>query len=102
MGFNESRKYKKTFIGSGVGTGSVQTLLEGHSILSLEGSLSRVCDVKKNGSLKAHLQHMKALSTIEAGYMTFTKAWKKEIWLKGLLTESGYELSLVAGIATGA
>ncbi|GJT64964.1 hypothetical protein Tco_1016444 [Tanacetum coccineum] len=26
MGFNESRKYKKTFIGSGVGTGSVQVL----------------------------------------------------------------------------
>ncbi|GJV55811.1 zinc finger, CCHC-type containing protein [Tanacetum coccineum] len=28
----------------------VQTLLEGHSILSLEGSLSRDCDVKKNAS----------------------------------------------------
>ncbi|GJR54456.1 hypothetical protein Tco_1404977 [Tanacetum coccineum] len=27
----------------------VQTLLEGHSILSLEGSLSRDCDVEKNG-----------------------------------------------------
>nr|GEW56611.1 zinc finger, CCHC-type [Tanacetum cinerariifolium] len=27
----------------------VQTLLEGHSILSLEGSLSEDCDVKKNG-----------------------------------------------------
>ncbi|GKE79958.1 hypothetical protein Tco_1549958 [Tanacetum coccineum] len=26
MGFNKSRKYKKTFIGSGVGTGSVQVL----------------------------------------------------------------------------
>ncbi|GJX84294.1 zinc finger, CCHC-type containing protein [Tanacetum coccineum] len=34
--------------------------------------------------------------------MTLTGAWKKEIWLKGLLAESGYELSLVAGIATGA
>ncbi|GKD99474.1 hypothetical protein Tco_1387458, partial [Tanacetum coccineum] len=54
------------------------------------------------GSLKANLQHMEALSTTEAGYMTFTEAWKKEIWLKGLLTESGYELRLVAGIATGA
>nr|GEY90017.1 hypothetical protein [Tanacetum cinerariifolium] len=40
--------------------------------------------------------------TSEAGYMTFTKAWKKKIWLKGLLTESRYELRLVAGIATGA
>ncbi|GJU02325.1 zinc finger, CCHC-type containing protein [Tanacetum coccineum] len=37
-----------------------------------------------------------------AAYMTLTGAWKKEIWLKGLLAESGYELSLVAGIATGA
>ncbi|GJX96919.1 hypothetical protein Tco_0352717 [Tanacetum coccineum] len=54
------------------------------------------------GSLKANLQHMEALSITEAGYMTFTEAWKKEIWLKGLLAESGYELSLVAGIATGA
>ncbi|GKC34779.1 hypothetical protein Tco_1047163 [Tanacetum coccineum] len=30
------------------------------------------------------------------------EAWKKEIWLKGHLTKSGYELSLVARIATGA
>nr|GEY66652.1 zinc finger, CCHC-type [Tanacetum cinerariifolium] len=54
------------------------------------------------GSLKANLQHMEALSTTEAGYMTFTEAWKKKMWLKGLLTESRYELKLVAGIATGA
>nr|GEV03304.1 hypothetical protein [Tanacetum cinerariifolium] len=89
----------------------VQTLLEGYSILSLEGSLSGDCDVEKNGyglmilgcarSLKANLQHMKARSTTEAGYMTFTDAWKKEIWLKGLLTGSRYELRLVGGIATG-
>nr|GEW63788.1 zinc finger, CCHC-type [Tanacetum cinerariifolium] len=118
----------------------VHTLLEGHFILSLEGSLSGDCDVKKNGkwsctyavgsqeyqmvcmildmgsadvgyglmilgcagSLKANLQHMKALLTTEAGYMTFTEAWKKKIWPKGLLIESRYELRLVAGIATGA
>nr|GEV32051.1 zinc finger, CCHC-type [Tanacetum cinerariifolium] len=147
----------------------VQTLLEGHSILLLEGSLSGECDVEKNGkwsciyavesqeyqmvctrpdiastnvgmldgfdrglqthvqvlvdfdypmgrsitrygfmilrcagSLKANLQHMEALPTTEAGYMTFTEAWKKKMWLKGLLTESRYELRLVAGIATGA
>ncbi|GJZ74049.1 hypothetical protein Tco_0638195, partial [Tanacetum coccineum] len=54
------------------------------------------------GSLKANMQHIEALSTTEAGYMTFTEAWKKEIWLKGLLTESRYELRLVAGIATSA
>nr|GEY32313.1 zinc finger, CCHC-type [Tanacetum cinerariifolium] len=51
-------------------------------------------------SMKANLQHMEALSTTKAGYMTFTKAWKKKMWLKGLLTESRYELRLVAGIAT--
>nr|GEX31761.1 putative reverse transcriptase domain-containing protein [Tanacetum cinerariifolium]GEX98803.1 putative reverse transcriptase domain-containing protein [Tanacetum cinerariifolium] len=54
------------------------------------------------GSLKANLQHMEALSTTKAGYMTFTQAWKKKIWLKGLLTESRYELRLVAGIAIDA
>ncbi|GKC52449.1 hypothetical protein Tco_1075194, partial [Tanacetum coccineum] len=50
------------------------------------------------GSLKANLQHIEALSTTKVGYMTFTEAWKKEIWLKGLLTELGYELRLVAAI----
>nr|GEV75133.1 hypothetical protein [Tanacetum cinerariifolium] len=95
-----------------------------------QGSLSGDCDVKKNdkwsciyavgsqeyqmvctrldiasadvGSLKANLQHMEALSTTEARYMTFTEARKKEIWLKELSTESRYELRLVKGIATGA
>nr|GEW80929.1 zinc finger, CCHC-type [Tanacetum cinerariifolium] len=85
----------------------VQTLLEEHSILSLEGSLSGDCDVEKNGkwsciyavrsqeyqmvctrpdiasadveSLKANLQRMEALSTTKARYMTFTEAWKKKI-----------------------
>ncbi|GJS75690.1 hypothetical protein Tco_0725571 [Tanacetum coccineum] len=38
------------------------------------------------GSLKGNLQHMEALPTTKAGYMTFIEAWKKEIWLKGLLT----------------
>ncbi|GJS67075.1 hypothetical protein Tco_0681639 [Tanacetum coccineum] len=52
----------------------VLTLLEEHSILSLKDSLLGDCDVEKNGSLKANLQHMEALSTTEAGYMTFTEA----------------------------
>nr|GEX62174.1 zinc finger, CCHC-type [Tanacetum cinerariifolium] len=102
----------------------------GNTMRVSQSSLSGDCDVEKNGkwsciyvvgsqeyqmvctrlniasvdvgSLKANLQHMKALSTTEAGYMTFTEAWKKEIWLKELVTESRYELRLVAGIATGA
>nr|GEY06995.1 retrotransposon protein, putative, Ty1-copia subclass [Tanacetum cinerariifolium] len=103
----------------------VQTLLEGHSIPSLEASTDvGMLDVFDRGlqtdvhvfvdfdytmgrsitvmgrsitryglmilgcakSLKANLQHMEALSTTEAGYRTFTEAWKKKIWLKGLLT----------------
>nr|GFC01361.1 hypothetical protein [Tanacetum cinerariifolium] len=50
------------------------TLLEGQSMLSLEGSLSGDYDVRQNGNLKANLQHMEALSTTEVGYMTFTEA----------------------------
>ncbi|GJX93940.1 hypothetical protein Tco_0348526, partial [Tanacetum coccineum] len=99
----------------------VQTLLEGHSILLLEGSLSRGCDVEKNGKWSciyavgsqeyqmvctrldiASADHMMALSPTEAGYMTLTEAAKEAIWLKGLAIESGFELKIVAGIATGA
>ncbi|GJS86842.1 hypothetical protein Tco_0769478 [Tanacetum coccineum] len=62
----------------------VQTLLEGHSILSLEGSLSR--DVMWKRML---------------GIYTYGGC-KGAIWLKGLAIESGFELKIVAGIATGA
>nr|GEZ36485.1 hypothetical protein [Tanacetum cinerariifolium] len=57
---------------------------------------------KFDHGLQTDIQYMEALPTTEAGYMTFTEAWKKKMWLKGLLTESRYELRLVAGIATGA
>ncbi|GJW08720.1 hypothetical protein Tco_1571143 [Tanacetum coccineum] len=65
----------------------VQTLLKGHSMLSLKDSLSGDCDVEKNGSLKVNLQHMMALSTTEVGYMTFTLA--------------NLQLKIVADIGTG-
>ncbi|GKC38317.1 hypothetical protein Tco_1050701 [Tanacetum coccineum] len=39
---------------------------------------------------------------VEAGYMTLTEAAKEAIWLKGLAIKSGFELKIVAGIATGA
>ncbi|GJQ95744.1 zinc finger, CCHC-type containing protein [Tanacetum coccineum] len=120
----------------------VQTLLEGHSILSLEGSLSGDCDVEKNGKwsciyavgsqeyqmvctrldiasadvgmldkfdrgLQTDVHVLWILTTSwvdqsQAGYMTLTKAAKEAIWLKGLAIESGFELKIVAGIATGA
>nr|GEZ73963.1 zinc finger, CCHC-type [Tanacetum cinerariifolium] len=116
----------------------VQTLLEGHSILSLEGSLSGDCDVQKNASISVDMLDrldrglqtniqvffdfdyamgrsitimsrsmrgygliLECVGSLKA-YLQHIKAWKKEIWLKRLLTESGCELRLVAGIATGA
>ncbi|GJX10621.1 hypothetical protein Tco_0200480, partial [Tanacetum coccineum] len=105
----------------------VHTLLEGHSILSLGGSLSGDCDVEKNGKwsgiyavgsqeyqmvctrldiasadVEAMRLHMMALSTTEAAYMTLTEVAKEAIWLKRLAIESGFELKIVAGIATRA
>ncbi|GJX48306.1 hypothetical protein Tco_0273496, partial [Tanacetum coccineum] len=38
----------------------------------------------------------------QAGYMTLTEASKEAIRLKGLAIESGFELKIIAGIATGA
>ncbi|GKA70640.1 hypothetical protein Tco_0776779 [Tanacetum coccineum] len=123
---------------------SVQTLLEGHFILSLEGSLSGDCDVEKNGKwsciyvvgiqeyqmvctrLDIAFEDVGMLDkfdrglqtdvhvfvdfdyamgrsiTVMAAYMTLTEAAKEAIWLKGLAIESGFELKIVAGIATGA
>ncbi|GJR28193.1 hypothetical protein Tco_1104425, partial [Tanacetum coccineum] len=122
----------------------VQTLLERHSILSLEGSLSRNCDVGKNDKwsciyavgiqeyqmvctrldiastnvgmldkfdrgLQTDVQvfvdfdyTMGRSITVIAEYITLTEAAKEAIWLKGLAIESGFELNIVAGIATGA
>ncbi|GKE36458.1 hypothetical protein Tco_1459863, partial [Tanacetum coccineum] len=168
MGFNESGEYKKTFISSGVCTGSMQWRRFMHTGLKDDmyarsdvyvlsngcrkcsngyfwestpgikvGSLSRDCDVEKNGKwsciyavgsqeyqmvctrlditsanvgmldkfdrgLQTDIQVFVDFDYAMVAYMTLTGAWKKEIWLKGLLAESGYELSLVAGIATGA
>ena len=45
---------------------------------------------------------MMTLLTTEAEYMTLTGGLKEDTWLKGLSTELGFELRLVAGIATGA
>ncbi|GJX36424.1 hypothetical protein Tco_0247981 [Tanacetum coccineum] len=43
-----------------------------------------------------------ALSRTETTYMTLTKAAKEAIWLKRLVIKSGFELKIVADIATGA
>ncbi|GJR18436.1 hypothetical protein Tco_0966963 [Tanacetum coccineum] len=40
--------------------------------------------------------------TVMAGYMTLTEAANEAIWLKGLAIESGFELKIVADIASGA
>ncbi|GJU28658.1 hypothetical protein Tco_1167279 [Tanacetum coccineum] len=125
----------------------VQNLLEGHSILSLEGSLSGDCNVEKNGKwsciyavgsqeyqmtcmrldiasadvgmldkfdrrLQTDIQVFmdltkpwkdRSLSWVDqsqATYMTLIEAAKEAIWLKGHAIESGFELKIVAGIAT--
>ncbi|GKB56242.1 hypothetical protein Tco_0912428 [Tanacetum coccineum] len=75
----------------------VHTLLEGHSILSLEGSLSGDCDVEKNdaGILD---KFDRELQTDVQVYVDFDYAMGRSI----TVMESRYELRLVAGIATGA
>ncbi|GJR01888.1 hypothetical protein Tco_0559217 [Tanacetum coccineum] len=102
----------------------VQTLLEGHSILLLEGSLSRGYCVMWKRMVSGHVymrlearsirwflwilttpwedRSMSWVDQSQAGYMTLTEAAKEAIWLKGLAIESGFELKIVAGIATGA
>ncbi|GJY17180.1 hypothetical protein Tco_0388671 [Tanacetum coccineum] len=204
MGFNESGEYKKTFIGSGVGTGSMQVLQgdefevepqDGHTFegatLSMGTNQYREdsneaafavaavekiyayesltfnntvaceviskwkaglkddmdarsdvyvlsngckkcsddsdgyywestpgdCDVEKNGKWSCIYavgsQEYQMVCTrldiasadvdqSQAAYMTLTEAAKEAIWLKRLAIESGFELKIVAGIATGA
>ncbi|GJR24732.1 hypothetical protein Tco_0973259 [Tanacetum coccineum] len=53
-----------------------------------------------SADVEAMMLHMMALSPTEAGYMTLTKAVKEAIGLKKLAIESGFELKIVAGIAT--
>nr|GFC95094.1 retrovirus-related Pol polyprotein from transposon TNT 1-94 [Tanacetum cinerariifolium] len=94
---------------------SVQMPLGGHFKLSLKDCPIRDCDVERMskvpyansvGSLMylmvctrpdiayaATLQHMVALSTIEAEYMALTEAVKEAIWLRGLLEELGVKLN---------
>nr|GEY01837.1 zinc finger, CCHC-type [Tanacetum cinerariifolium] len=94
----------------------VQTLLEGHSILSLEGSISGDCDVEKidvgmldkfDRGLQTDVHVFVDFDyvmgrSITSGIHDTTEAAKKKIWPKGLLKESKYELRLVACISTGA
>ncbi|GJV92760.1 hypothetical protein Tco_1540573 [Tanacetum coccineum] len=89
----------------------VHTLLEGHSILSLEGSLSGDCDVEKNGKQTYRFLWIlttpwedRSLSWVDQsqGYMTLTEATKEAIGLKRLAIESGFKLKIVAGITTSA
>nr|GEV27000.1 retrovirus-related Pol polyprotein from transposon TNT 1-94 [Tanacetum cinerariifolium] len=126
MGFNESEKYKKTFIGSSVGTGSMQVLYGFEFEVEPLGDHTFEVKPQENVDQGAGLQEVQTqdliyyhlardreqhlASTVAGNAVTTTmainesihKAWKKKMWLKGLLTESRYELRLVAGIATGA
>ena len=66
--------------------------------ITMYGFMIQECAV----SWEALLQYMMALLTTEADYMTLAGELKADTWLKGLSTELGFELRLVAGIATGA
>ncbi|GJR35135.1 hypothetical protein Tco_1210819 [Tanacetum coccineum] len=79
----------------------VQTLLKGHSILSMEGSLSGDSDVEKKWFLWILTMPWedRSLSWVDqsqAGYMTLTDAVKEAIWINGLLTESRAKLMSAA------
>nr|GFA38705.1 retrovirus-related Pol polyprotein from transposon TNT 1-94 [Tanacetum cinerariifolium] len=52
-------------------------------------------------SWKAMLQHVVALSTIEAEYIALTEAIKEAIWLKGLLEEEVLEAKTVEVLKVG-
>nr|GEV88979.1 copia protein [Tanacetum cinerariifolium] len=94
----------------------VQTLLEGHSILSLKGNLLGDYDVEKNGKWSCiyavgSQEHQIVCTILDIAFADvgmldkFVRGLQtdiQEIFLKGLLAESRYELRLVAGIATGA
>nr|GEX83053.1 hypothetical protein [Tanacetum cinerariifolium] len=93
-----------------------QTLLEGHSTLSLEGSILGDCDVEKidlgmldkfDRGLQTDVQvfmdfDYAIVKSITSGVHDTTEATKKKIWPNGLLAELKYELRLVAGISAGA
>ncbi|GJS71193.1 hypothetical protein Tco_0704034 [Tanacetum coccineum] len=72
---------------------SVQTFLEGHSILSLEVSLSGDYDVEKNSLCGFDYAMGRSITVMGR---SLQEAVKEAIWLKGLLTKSGAELRLVA------
>nr|GEY11396.1 zinc finger, CCHC-type [Tanacetum cinerariifolium] len=145
MDFSESGEYKKTFIGSGVGTGSMQVLHGFKFEVEPLGDHTFEMEPQENVDQRAGLQEAGLKDDMDARsdvyvlsngcrkcsddnddyYWEYAPdykqtyrflwiltmpwedpslswAWKKEIWLKGLLTESGYELRLVAGVANGA
>ncbi|GJX93119.1 hypothetical protein Tco_0347705 [Tanacetum coccineum] len=134
IGFNKSGEYKKTFIGSSVGMGSMQVLhgfefevepLGDHTFeLARDREQQLACELfgyreysnEAALKLKSNDDNHDYYCEYAPGLLVKAKgnvlgleiirdqgeAWKKKIWLKGLLTESGYELRLVAGIATGA
>ncbi|GJR72639.1 reverse transcriptase domain-containing protein [Tanacetum coccineum] len=99
----------------------VQTLLEGHSDLSLEGSLSGDCDMEKNGKwsciyavgsqeyqvvctrLDIASADVGMLDKFDRGLQTDVQVFVDFYYaMERSINVMGYELRLVAGIATGA
>ncbi|GJU25790.1 hypothetical protein Tco_1164411 [Tanacetum coccineum] len=157
MGFNESGEYKKTFIGFGVGTGSMQVLhgfefevepLGDHTFeVEPQENVNQGAGIEKT-LMRLLLQLLQKCSDDSDGYYweytpdfvlkfvrdqsgntlresqsrfyngklvfvdfkytmgrsitlmsrSIQEAWKKEIWLKGLLIESAIEYKMVKGV----
>ncbi|PWA87821.1 WRKY7 [Artemisia annua] len=77
----------------------VQTLLEGHSILSLEGSLSGDCDVEKNGSIMDYRQTFDhGLQTDVQVFVDFDYTMGRSITVMGRsITRYGFMMQGCAG-----
>ncbi|GKD02615.1 hypothetical protein Tco_1177589, partial [Tanacetum coccineum] len=90
MGFNESREYKKTFIGSGVGTGSVQVLQEVE--FEVEPQEDHTFEVEPHGNVDQVAVACEVISKWKAGFKDDMDARSDvyaEIWAtKGLLDKA--------------
>ncbi|GJW11024.1 putative reverse transcriptase domain-containing protein [Tanacetum coccineum] len=83
----------------------VQTLLDGHFILSLEGSLSGDCDVEKNGKRSCiyavgSQEYQMVCTRLDIASADVDRSLSLVDQSQGLAIESGFELKIVAGIAT--
>ncbi|GKB35942.1 zinc finger, CCHC-type containing protein [Tanacetum coccineum] len=87
MGFNESGEYKKTFIGSGVGTGSLQVLQGVEFEVEPHGNVDHV--VEDSNEAAFAVAEAEKIYAHESLIFNNTVACEAEIWaIKGLLDKA--------------